>query len=85
MMLPQNEITAIYDTGDAEFLTSKQCRARYGGISDTTLWRWTTDATLGFPKPVRIGLRKNFWSRAELDAFDARLRAERNVTGGEAS
>jgi predicted DNA-binding transcriptional regulator AlpA len=42
---------------------------RYG-ISAMTLWRWDQDASLGFPKPIRIRGRK-YRDERELDAFDA--------------
>ncbi|MEY4965082.1 MAG: hypothetical protein RL274_665, partial [Pseudomonadota bacterium] len=32
--------------------TSKQVRARYGGISDMTLYRWLKNPNIGFPKPL---------------------------------
>jgi hypothetical protein len=36
---------------------SAQVRARYGGVSDMTLWRWLHDEQLGFPQPIRINGR----------------------------
>lgn len=52
-------------------LTSGQVRARYGGVSDMTLWRWLKDADLAFPQPIFIG-RRRYWLAAALDAFDSR-------------
>jgi len=54
------------------YLTSKQVRARYGDMSDMSLWRWCRDPRMGFPQPVRIN-RIKFWDEADLDAFDARV------------
>lgn len=50
-------------------LTSAQVRARYGNISAMTLYRWSKDPQLAFPKPDPIRLR-NYWSAADLDAWD---------------
>jgi hypothetical protein len=44
-------------------------RERYS-ISVMTLWRWDRDASLGFPKAIRIRGRK-YRDEAELNAFDA--------------
>jgi hypothetical protein len=57
---------------DRIYLNSKQVRARYGNISDMSLWRWVRSPTMGFPAPIRIN-RIKFWDEAELDAFDARV------------
>lgn len=54
------------------YLTSKQVRARYGDITDMTIWRWCRDPAMGFPQPIRIN-RIKFWDEADLDAFDARV------------
>jgi len=55
--------------GDAEvFLTGQQVRTRYG-VSDMTLYRWRSDATLGFPAPISIN-RRNYWREAELIAWE---------------
>ena len=55
---------------------SEVCR-RYGVVA-YTLWRWEHDPHMGFPKPVRINGRKHR-IEAELDEFDAKLAAERDV------
>jgi len=51
--------------------TAPQVRKRYGGISDTTLWRWTREVSRGFPQPIYIGARRYF-AVADLDAFERR-------------
>lgn len=51
-------------------LTAAQVRARYGDISEMTLWRWSNDTALDFPKPYSIRCRR-YWSAAELDAWEA--------------
>ena len=51
-----------------QYLTSKQVRARYGGISDMSLWRWLNDNS-DFPQPMRINGRR-FWLLAELEAWE---------------
>jgi len=56
------------------YLTSKKVRARYGNITDMTLWRWLRDPILGFPQPIIIA-RRRFWKLDDLEQFDLR-RAE---------
>ena len=46
------------------FLTARQTRQRYGGISDMWLWRRLHDDS-GFPKPLVIN-RRRFWRLSEL-------------------
>jgi predicted DNA-binding transcriptional regulator AlpA len=41
---------------------------RYGGKSVMTIWRWQRD--LGFPKPVKLGGRQNFWWLPDLIEWD---------------
>jgi len=57
------------------YLTAGQVRARYGGISDMTLFRWIRDPDLGFPPPTYINDRR-YWEDGPLDEFDARQAAE---------
>jgi predicted DNA-binding transcriptional regulator AlpA len=57
------------DTPDC-FLTGKQVRARYGGISEMTVWRWLKDESLCFPQPLYIQKRR-FWKLADIEAFEA--------------
>ena len=54
-------------------LTAAAVKARCGGISDMTLWRWTRDEELGFPKPIKIQ-RIRYWSELALEAW---LKAQR--------
>ena len=57
-----------------KFLTSRQARRRYGGISDMTLWRWLRDKKMGFPKPRYINNRR-YWDEDNLDEYDAQCLA----------
>lgn len=40
-------------------------RAICGDVSDMTLWRWSNDQSLNFPKPIYIG-RRRFWRESEV-------------------
>jgi predicted DNA-binding transcriptional regulator AlpA len=51
------------------YRNAAQVRARYGGISDMTLWRWLHDEELGFPQPIRINGRR-FWSEEALNTWE---------------
>jgi hypothetical protein len=58
-------------------------RRRYGGVSPTWIARRLADPILPFPKPVRFGprgpglrdKRERLWVVAELDAYDAAVKA----------
>jgi predicted DNA-binding transcriptional regulator AlpA len=51
-------------------LTTPQLRARLGGISEMTVWRFERDTEINFPKPIRIKRRK-YWRIREVEAFEA--------------
>lgn len=57
-----------------KLITAAEVRARFGGISDMTLWRWLDDAALGFPRAVYIQ-RRRFWRESEIAAFIERQAA----------
>lgn len=65
------------------YRNSTHVRARYGGVSDMTLWRWLHDEELGFPQPIRINGRR-FWSEERLAAWE-RLMNAREPTGASGS
>jgi predicted DNA-binding transcriptional regulator AlpA len=47
------------------------------GVSSRKIWRMISDPGIGFPRPVRIGSRGTRWCSDEIEAFLARLAAER--------
>jgi predicted DNA-binding transcriptional regulator AlpA len=49
-----------HTSDDKHYITRKALRARYGGISEMTIWRWERDERLGFPKPTEINHRKYY-------------------------
>jgi predicted DNA-binding transcriptional regulator AlpA len=49
-------------------LTSKDVRTIYGDVSQTTLWRWLKDTSLGFPQPIHIK-RRRYFDADEIDRF----------------
>ena len=51
------------------YLNAAQVRARYGGVSEMTLWRWLQNRELGFPKPYRIN-RLRYWDDAKLSEWE---------------
>ena len=53
------------------YATTKQVKARYGGISDMTLWRWEHNSRIGFPQPLLINGRK-FYAVVELEEWERR-------------
>jgi hypothetical protein len=56
------------------YITRKALRARYGGISEMTLWRWEHDEKLGFPNALEINGRK-YYDLSEVERFE-RTQAE---------
>ena len=57
------------------YSNARQVRARYGNVSDMTLWRWLADPVLGFPRPLVIRRRRLFDDQ-ELAEFDSRKKAD---------
>lgn len=65
--------------GDGDiYLSAKQVRERYGGISDMSLWRWLRDGELNFPQPIRINGRR-FWRLSALEAFERERATTREI------
>jgi predicted DNA-binding transcriptional regulator AlpA len=56
------------------FLSGPQVRQRYNR-SDTTIWRWVADPTIGFPRPIKIK-GQLFWKLSALVEFERRREAE---------
>ena len=57
----------------SQYLTAAQVRARFGNISDMSLWRWINSSQLNFPKPIYINRRRFFREDLVLD-WEARRR-----------
>lgn len=55
---------------DETFLTAAQVRARFGGVSAMSIWRWLHDPKTGFPQPVKLN-RRNYWRAGELRRWEA--------------
>ncbi len=57
------------ETQRDEYVTSKQVRARYGGVSNMWIHRKTRER--GFPEPAtRFGGRRRFWRVSDLLAWE---------------
>lgn len=50
------------------YIPARGVRERYS-VSDMSLWRWTRDEALSFPKPLVINKRR-FWRLDELEAWE---------------
>ena len=55
---------------DDTLLTSKQVRARVGGVSDMCIWRWMRDNRVQFPRPLQMN-RRNYWKLGDLRRWQA--------------
>lgn len=49
-------------------IPARKARQELGGISDMTLYRWLSDESMGFPRPIYIKTRRYF-DASELAAF----------------
>src|SRR5436190_2085924 len=69
----RNAVGVSPDTGEAgddRFLNALQVRARYGKISEMTLWRWVNERGIGFPQPTKLANGRNFWRLSQLRAWE---------------
>jgi predicted DNA-binding transcriptional regulator AlpA len=57
-----------------EYMTSKDVLHRLQ-ISPMTLWRYETDPTANFPKPMRLGRIKRY-RRADVEQWEASKQLE---------
>jgi hypothetical protein len=64
-------------TTPKQYITRKNVRRRYDGISEMTLWRWEHDEKLGFSNAIDINGRK-YYDLAEIEAWE-RKRAARTA------
>jgi len=69
----QDQTTYAHNEGD-RFLPGPKVQSRYGK-SHVTIWRWSNDKDLGFPKPMKIN-RLNYWRLSELEAWEADQKAD---------
>jgi predicted DNA-binding transcriptional regulator AlpA len=54
---------------ETQYIIRKQVRARFGGISSMTLWRWEHNNKLGFPKGIDINGRK-YYDLEKIEAWE---------------
>ena len=68
MMRKQNSTADSPEATDVAgdvLLTSKDTRARIGGVSTMCIWRWMRDERVRFPEPLKINNR-NYWRAGDL-------------------
>ena len=54
------------------YLPIAAVRARYGNVSDVTIWRWMRNPAIAFPAPsLRPHSRSRLWALASLEAWEA--------------
>jgi predicted DNA-binding transcriptional regulator AlpA len=63
------------DIDDDILLTSRQTRARFGGITSMSLWRWRHNPKVMFPPPVMI-TNRNYWRVGDLRRWQAEREAK---------
>jgi predicted DNA-binding transcriptional regulator AlpA len=52
-----------------DLLPTRQVRARFGGISQMTLWRWLRNPGMNFPQPIIINGRR-YWREDALSEWE---------------
>ena len=65
---PQTFVSPLAFTGlagarrsDQRYISRREVRKIFP-VSDMTIWRWTQDPQIAFPKPVKLGRNgRNFW------------------------
>ena len=68
--MPQEQTISAPAEGET-LLSKAQVRARYGGVSDTCIVRWTADPRVRFPPPDTHIKNRGYWRLATLRRFDA--------------
>jgi len=54
----------------ALYLSTRQVRQRYGGVSEMWIERRLKDKAVGFPQPALIISRRRFWTVDSLVAWE---------------
>lgn len=62
-------------TANETYITAADLRARFGGRSETWLWRLVNDNRANFPQPV-IVRRYRYWRLSEIEAWEEANRAK---------
>ncbi|QIJ42608.1 helix-turn-helix domain-containing protein [Rhizobium leguminosarum] len=57
----------------ASLIPAAEVRARFGNVSESTLYRWTKLGAI--PRPIKIG-RDLLWDTRDLEEFIAAKKAE---------
>lgn len=52
-----------------QYIVRRNLRARFGNISEMTLWRWEHDKRLAFPRAIAINGRK-YYDLAEIEEWE---------------
>ncbi|WP_210161013.1 helix-turn-helix transcriptional regulator [Microvirga lotononidis] len=52
-----------------QYIVRRNLRARFGNISEMTLWRWERDKKLSFPRAIAINGRK-YYDLAEIEEWE---------------
>jgi predicted DNA-binding transcriptional regulator AlpA len=72
---PKEPLPPNRPSGD-RFLSVREVCERFS-IAPATVWRWSADADLGFPKPIRLSAGVTRWRESELRAFELRREVAR--------
>lgn len=66
-VLPEDRTPSesVLPAADDVYLTARQVRARFGDLSDMSLWRWINDPEMDFPRPLVVNTRR-FWRLSDL-------------------
>ena len=68
-MISVRPSTRQESSSDRKFIIRRKLRARFGDISEMTLWRWEHDKKLAFPKALTINGRR-YYDLAEIEEWE---------------
>jgi hypothetical protein len=64
---------------DDDLVPSSIVKRENGGVSDMTIWRWTRDPRIQFPRPDIIINGRKYWKRRTLRRHRRRLEVQQNA------
>jgi hypothetical protein len=69
-------LNSNFPNDDEDLVASPVVKRESGGISDMTLWRWTRDPRIQFPKPDLIINGRKYWKRKTLRQHRQRIKTQ---------
>lgn len=71
MAHPRTEVADARIAGTI-WLDIEEVAARFS-VTPSTIWRWTREQRIPFPKPVRLTPRVTRWRLADIESFETEI------------